>query len=594
MGIVIRIDTSTTVGSVSSDPESDGDRKLFDKDVVTIGRNNSNDLVLPQPQISGKHARLLLQTGKGSTKSLFLEDLGSSNGTYLGDTKLRVGVPAPVAPGQVIVIGGYMISAVIEDKGSGLRSSSSPSSRVEKPAALSKAEGRKTSASLAAGKEPKEKKRGARRAVSQLLEAEFRIKRLIHERLIEGLDLRRKDILSLSDQDLRNRAQTVIEQILIDMRWEIPEGLDRDRLIKQILDEALALGPLEELIADEECSEIMVNSFDMIYAERGGKLALTDLRFSSEQAVLAAIERILAPIGRRIDEGSPMVDARLKDGSRVNAVIRPLALNGPCITIRKFSRDPLTIADLVRFGSLSEGMSTFMKLAVENRLNIVISGGTGSGKTTLLNVVSSFVPEGQRVITVEDAAELQLPQEHLISFETRPPNLEGKGAVTIRDLVRNALRMRPDRIIVGECRGAEALDMLQAMNTGHDGSMTTGHANTPVDMVRRLETMVLTAGLDLPVRAVREQIASAVNLIVQQTRFSCGTRKVTAISEIIGMDYDEGTVLLQDVFTFRQEGFDEQGRTKGYHQATGYVPKFFQKLQQRGLAVDAKVFSPDR
>jgi pilus assembly protein CpaF len=383
-----------------------------------------------------------------------------------------------------------------------------------------------------------------------------------------------------------------VENILVDLRWQMPTGLSRDRLIKQILDEALGLGPLEELLADDDCSEIMVNAFNQIYAENEGKLQLTDLRYSSEQAVLATIERILAPIGRRIDESSPLVDARLKDGSRVNAVIRPLALHGPCITIRKFPKEQLTIEHLVRFGSLSRGMADFLKLAVEQRMNVVISGGTGSGKTTLLNVISAFVPEGQRIVTVEDAAELRLPQEHVVSFETRPPNLEGKGAITIRDLVRNALRMRPDRIIVGECRGGEALDMLQAMNTGHDGSMTTGHANTPADILRRLETMVLTGGIDLPIRAVREQIASAVHVIIQQSRFACGTRKITAITEVTGIDYDEGTVQLQDVFLFRQDGFDKNGKVRGVHQATGYIPKFFKKLQERGLSVNPNVFAP--
>ena len=428
---------------------------------------------------------------------------------------------------------------------------------------------------------------------ADLYSQQIQFKRILHSRLLERLDLRRKDIMQLSDDEMRDKAKTAIERLLVEMRWEIPEGFDREALIKEILDESLGLGPLENLLSDDDVSEIMVNAYNQIYAEKDGNLGLTDFKFTSEQAVLNAIERIIAPIGRRIDESSPIVDARLKDGSRVNAVIRPLALAGPCITIRKFKKDALRAPDLVRFGSFSQGMSDFLELAVKTRLNIVISGGTGSGKTTLLNVISSFIPDGQRVITVEDAAELSLPQEHVVAFETRPPNLEGKGSIEIRDLVKNALRMRPDRIIVGECRGAEALDMLQAMNTGHDGSMTTGHANTPRDMLSRLETMVLMAGVDLPIRAVREQIAAAVDIFVQQTRFSCGTRKVTAITEVVGYDEEEGKVVLQDVFLFNQHGYDENGKTQGSHQATGYVPKFFRKLQEEGKDVNPDVFKPE-
>ncbi len=596
MPIVVRIESTKSLaelgggtGPLFPAPQT------FTKDEVTLGRNPGNDIVLPEPQVSGKHAKLISRAENGGKPNLYIIDNGSSNGTFVEEKRLQPNVETKIVSDQRIVIGSFIIFPSSGDsEGTGVVKSPKAQPAVAN-AERAKAEPKKAEAKKAGDKAEEEKKvirRSGRRAASAAFEQEIRVKRLIHDRLIERLDLRRKEILSLTDEDMRKRAQNVVEQVLVDLRWEIPEGLDREKLIKQVLDEALGLGPLEELLAEEDCSEIMVNSYDMIYAERGGQLKLTDYRFSSEQAVLGAIERILAPIGRRIDESSPMVDARLKDGSRVNAVIRPLALNGPCITIRKFSKDPLRIADLVRFGSVSQGMATFLQIAVENRLNIVISGGTGSGKTTLLNVISSFVPDGQRLITVEDAAELQLPQEHVVAFETRPPNLEGKGAIAIRDLVRNALRMRPDRIIVGECRGGEALDMLQAMNTGHDGSMTTGHANSPADIIRRLETMVLTGGLDLPIRAIREQIASAVHLIVQQTRFSCGTRRVTAITEVTGMDSDEGVVQLQDVFLFRQEGYDQNGKIKGFHQATGYIPKFFQKMQERGLAVDSSVFSP--
>lgn len=557
--------------------------EVFDKDEISVGRSPTNDIVLARPEVSGSHARLLLETGNGGAPTISVLDLGSSNGTYIEDKQVPAGELCELGSEQRVVIGSFLITP------------------IAKPAAAKPA-GPKMGTQVGEAtppqgvRQPKIEKAAEAPSADDpdRFEEEFRIRRTIHEQLIERLDLRRRDIVELSDEDLRGRARKVVERVLIDLRWEIPEGLERETLIRQVLDEALGLGPLEELLADDDCSEIMVNSYKQIYAERGGKLKLTDYRFSGEQAVLAAIERILAPIGRRIDESSPMVDARLQDGSRVNAVIRPLALQGPCITIRKFAKDPLTVEDLIRFGAVSRGIAEFLQLAVANRRNVVISGGTGSGKTTLLNIISGFIPNGERVITAEDAAELKLPQEHVVSFETRPPNLEGKGAVTIRDLVRNALRMRPDRIIVGECRGSEALDMLQAMNTGHDGSMTTGHANAPADMIRRLETMVLTGGLDLPIRAVREQIGSAIDLVIQQTRFGCGSRKITAVTEIVGMDYEEGIVQLEDIFTFVEEGYGEDGKIQGYHQATGYVPKFFRNMQQRGLSVSADVFSPGK
>jgi pilus assembly protein CpaF len=335
----------------------------------------------------------------------------------------------------------------------------------------------------------------------------------------------------------------------------------------------------------------MVNSPTQVYVERNGKMQKVDKAFSSAQAVLGVIERIVAPLGRHIDESSPLVDARLADGSRVNAIIPPLALKGPTITIRKFKRDLLTSNNLIDFGTLTEQMSEFLETCVKVRRNIVISGGTGSGKTTLLNILSSFIPASERIITIEDAAELNLPQDHWVQLEARPSNLEGKGQIAIRDLVRNSLRMRPDRIVIGECRGGEALDMLQAMNTGHDGSLTTLHANTPRDALARLETMVLMAGMDLPVKAIREQVASAVHLIVQQTRFADGTRRVSAISEVSGMEMD--VITMQDIFTFKQEGFDSEGKVVGKFIATGFVPKFYDDLQRRGIPVDMDIFRED-
>jgi len=342
------------------------------------------------------------------------------------------------------------------------------------------------------------------------------------------------------------------------------------------------------LLADDDISEIMVNGPKQIYIEKQGKLVKSDVVFNNDEHVLRIIDRIVAPLGRRIDESSPMVDARLPDGSRVNAVIRPLSLVGPVITIRKFRKESLTVSDLVRFGSLTEDMGEFLSACVRARLNIVVSGGTGSGKTTTLNVLSSFIPEDERIITVENAAELQLRQDHVITLESRPPNVEGRGEVSIRDLVINCLRMRPERIVVGECRGGETLDMLQAMNTGHDGSMTTIHANSPRDGISRIETMCLMSGMDLPSRAIREQVASAIEVIVQQSRLKDGSRKITAITEVQGMEGD--VVVLQDVFTFEQTGIDERGKIVGTLRPTGVRPKFVEKFEALNIYLPPNIF----
>jgi pilus assembly protein CpaF len=333
----------------------------------------------------------------------------------------------------------------------------------------------------------------------------------------------------------------------------------------------------------------MVNGPHQVYAERGGKLELTDIKFRDNDHVMAVLEKIVAPLGRRIDESSPMVDARLQDGSRVNAIIPPLALGGPTITIRKFSKDPFTIRDLIRFGTLTEEMAEFIKACVETKLNMFVSGGTGSGKTTTLNVLSSFISNKDRIVTIEDAAELQLGQAHVVSLETRPPNIEGKGAITIRDLVRNSLRMRPDRIVIGEVRSGEALDMLQAMNTGHDGSLATGHANSPRDMVSRLETMVLMAGMELPIKAIREQIAGALDVIIQQSRLKDGTRRITNITEVQGLEGD--VIVLQDIFTFKQFGVDENGKILGKLVPTGIRPQFYERMKAEGIHLPATIFT---
>ena len=362
--------------------------------------------------------------------------------------------------------------------------------------------------------------------------------KLCHRELLRQLDVGRVHIDKMSHDEVRELMEGLIDKALATLDKGIPEYIDRIRLKKIVLDESVGLGAIEELLADKDVTEVMVNNFDDIYIEKAGKLQHTSVQFSSADAVLATIERIISPLGRRIDESSPMVDARLRDGSRVNAIIPPLALRGPCITIRKFSEKKLTDKDLLGFGAVNEQMVEFLSIAVINRMNIVVSGGTGSGKTTLLNILSNYIPMDERVVTVEDAAELRLVQPHVVSLEARPPNLEGRGAVSIRDLVKNCLRMRPDRIVVGECRGGEALDMLQAMNTGHEGSLSTLHANTPRDALRRLETMVLLAGVDLPLRAIREQIASAIDVVVQLNRDADGRRLVTSITEVVGMEGD--------------------------------------------------------
>lgn len=418
------------------------------------------------------------------------------------------------------------------------------------------------------------------------------LKLRVHQRLIEEIDLKKADFSYLRDpvklQEVRTRAEAKVQSLVEEEASDVDSREVRRRIVKEVLDEALGLGPLEDLLADPLVTEIMVNRHDQIYVERGGKLQKTEVRFPNAEQLRGVIERIVAPIGRRIDEKVPMVDARLRDGSRVNAIIPPLALRGPALTIRKFSKKLLGVQDLIKYGSLTEQMATFLGAAVRARLNIVISGGTGSGKTTLLNVLASFVPTDERIITIEDSAELQLPQEHVITLESRPANIEGEGAITIRDLVKNCLRMRPDRIVVGECRSGEALDMLQAMNTGHDGSLTTVHANSPRDALSRLETMALMAGLDLPSRAIRDQIASAINLVVQQSRLQDGSRRITHITEVTGQ---EGNVFTSaDVFVFQQTGLAPDGKVYGQFVPTGYVPAFVDSLSRRGIKVPREIF----
>jgi len=411
------------------------------------------------------------------------------------------------------------------------------------------------------------------------------LRQTLQERLMQELD---RDPALIQQRDALTRVLEAAFDEEVTARNLVLSRSEWVQLQISLINDILGYGPLQPLLNDPEISEIMVNGPHQIYVERKGKVELTGVRFRDEQHLMRIIEKILLPLGKRVDERVPMVDARLPDGSRVNIVIPPIALNGPCVTIRKFARDPFTMSDLIAFGTLTQEAAQFLQAAVQARLNIVISGGAGSGKTTLLNVLSAYIPNDERIITIEDTAELQLRQEHVVRLEARPPNIEGVGEVTIRDLVRNALRMRPDRIIVGECRGGEALDMLQAMNTGHDGSMTTIHANNPREAFARLETMVLMAGVDLPVKAIREQVAGAIDLIIQVQRMRDGSRKVVVISEVTGMEGD--VIALQDIFVFESEGVDEMGRVKGALRPTGIRPKCFERFIERGIRLPASLF----
>lgn len=552
---------------------------------IKIGKSSSCDFVLKGWLMAQHHATI-----KRLPAGYVIEDVDrGANGTVVNGKSIDI--YGPLKEGDVIEIGKYIFNVIkIEfDDNKDTQNSENISDNInESIDDIEHYQNKIHSASYQHSQVSQTTNNNTKTQSNEIYRAdELKLMKELHQKLIAQMDLKRTDVSKMSDDELYQETLVCLNHIIKSDLMIDKNKVDRIKML--VLHEAVGLGPLEGLLSDKSVSEIMVNSSKEIYVEQYGKIQKSPLIFSSDQAVLDVIERIVSPIGRRIDESSPMVDARLKDGSRVNAIIPPLAIKGPTITIRKFPEKRLGVSELVEFGSLSESMADFLQICVKYKKNVIISGGTGSGKTTLLNVLSNFIPNGERVITIEDAAELKLNHDHLISLESRPSNAEGKGLVSIRDLVKNSLRMRPDRIVVGECRGSEALDMLQAMNTGHEGSLTTLHANTPRDALSRLETMILMAGMDLPLTAIREQIVSAIDIIVQQTRFNCGSRKITYITEVSGIE--GGTIQLQDLFVYKKTGYDSDARIKGYFTAQDAIPSFYQDLMDSGINLRTDYFS---
>ena len=579
--------------------------------VLLVGRHSDCDLRLEGDLVSRKHARILL-----GSNAFIVEDL-SANGTELGPNLMLRGERRELDYGSSFRIGPFGLTVgealvATAERRPAARTVVPPGQRRSEPAAGAAASAVVIPAAapipaavryvppakavpaaaasapapvVALAPKPAQAVQPAQASAPSPVDEKFdhvALRRRIHSELLKNLDLAKIEPTRADDPSLRPRVLTALKRILRELDAEIPAHIAREEFIGELAEEALGLGPLEPLLADASITEVMVVDPQTIYIERAGKLELTHAMFTDDERVRAVIERIVTPLGRRIDESQPLVDARLKDGSRVNAVIRPLALRGTAITIRKFPKKRLLVDDLIRLNTLTAPMAKFLSLCVLAKKNILISGGTGSGKTTLLNILSGAIPSHERIITIEDAAELQLHQPHVIPLETKVANMEGKGAFTIRDLVKNSLRMRPDRIIVGECRGGEALDMLQAMNTGHDGSLTTIHSNAPDEALSRLETLALMAGLDLPARAIREQIARSIHIIVQQTRMADGTRKITHISEIDELD-STGRFEVRTIFEFERTGVDENGKVLGEFAPTGYLPSFVDELIVRGL-----------
>ena len=540
-----------------------------------VGRARSTDLFIDSRSVAKRHANISQQTD-----GLYVRDLGTPSGTFVN--RQRIVEFGPLDNLDEVLIGDIKITfqnIVPTESKPQIQFNTSQRETVQEA---------DESLSLESSLVNKKKKLNESIDTEQIVTMGY-WGQVVHERLIEAMDLRRKDVSRMSDTQLREESSALIREIIDGLAGEFPEGINLESLHQHVLNESVGLGPLEAFLSDDEISEIMVNNHKEIYIEKNGKLERSPVQFSSNTTVYSVIERIITPLGRRIDESSPVVDARLQDGSRVNAIIPPLALKGPSLTIRKFPKHRLDFKTLVKSESLSPDMVEFLRICVEQRRNIVVSGGTGSGKTTLLNLLSSFISHKQRIVTIEDAAELKLEQPNLVSLESRPSNSEGMGQVSIRDLMRNALRMRPDRIVVGECRGGEAIDMLQAMNTGHNGSLTTVHANSPRDVVSRLEVLVLMGGIDIPITAIREQIASAVDIIVQQNRLSCGKRKVTQIAEVVGVE--SGTIQLQEIYRFQHQGIGSDGSTLGQFQPSGFIPIFYEALRSQGVPLPIDSFS---
>ncbi len=533
----------------------------------TIGRGLGADIRLKHDSVARRHALLCVQEGETLVVDVGAADSLRRNGVVVCDT-------APAHSGDTFAIGDCELRVVRNFWDDPLNAPEAAATSIAPTRPLTPLPEPTRTESPAPDSPP-----AGLRALQEKLQ----------QLVLRELDLFRRTALNnLASADLRQEARVAIESIIESGAVQLPPNLDRARFVAEMTAEIMGYGPIEPFLADESVSEVMVNGPNQIYVERRGQLSVAPARFTNADSLMRVIERIVTPLGRRIDEGVPMVDARLPDGSRVNAIIPPLSLIGPILTIRKFSRQRLSMERLVELGSLTPQMCEFLRICVKFRKNILVSGGTGSGKTTFLNALSESIPENERIVTIEDAAELRLVQPHVLSLEARPPNVEGRGEITIRELVRNALRMRPDRIIVGECRGGEALDMLQAMNTGHDGSMTTGHANSPRDLLSRLEVMVLMAGMDLPVRAIREQISSAVDIIVQQTRFSDGRRRVTSIVEVDGMEGD--VILTQPLFAFKQQGIGSEGEIVGEYRGFGQAPRFYEALNDAGVPLDRSIF----
>ncbi len=551
--------------------ESGGKSRMVEipeNSVLSLGRLESSDIVLNDMAVSRRHATIFSNGGE-----CFIEDNASTAGTWINGEKILG--RRKISNSDKIKIGSFEITVSMPERGQPVagRIIPLPENAPQNSSSRMPLYDVQTSTEM----------------YSDIM---LELARTVQSRVLEILNMSGTSANKISAEAMKPKVEDALEQILREIRHRIPSGIQIEKFRAVLMDDLIGFGPLSPLLRDPDISEIMINGPDNIFIESKGIQYRTAVRFNGESHLQSIIQRIVEPLGRHIDAASPMVDARLDDGSRVNAVIPPLSLDGSLVTIRKFASKKLTDDDLIKFGSLNRPMALFLKEAVRSRQNILVSGGTGSGKTTLLNILSQFIPEKERVVTVEDSAELKLSHENLCRLEARPANIEGQGRVTIRDLVINTLRMRPDRIIVGECRGAEALDMLQAMNTGHDGSMTTCHANNPRDALSRLENMVMMAGFELPSSAIREQIASAINLIVQQTRMPDGSRKIVKITEVCGRE--NNTILLQDIFSYEQEGYDENFKVVGRHTATGNIPRFIEELRQSGdLKLDMSVFVPE-